>query len=91
MGAILILEQGHEKITIPGAGMHNILLGKGARVLDLMRTFSGHLALEADEGGAAIEDQGSMSCTLAAHHQCEDGPLLVKEASDPEPTAGTPA
>eukprot|EP00959_Pyramimonas_sp_CCMP1952_P030507 639568-Pyramimonas_sp.AAC.1 len=32
-----------------------------------------------------------MSIAITANPQCEDGSLLVKEASDPEPTAGTPA
>eukprot|EP00959_Pyramimonas_sp_CCMP1952_P054202 1133857-Pyramimonas_sp.AAC.1 len=56
-----------------------------------MKTPSGHLVLKADECGAAAEDKGSMSFTSAANPQCEDDPLLAKEASDPEPTAGTPA
>eukprot|EP00959_Pyramimonas_sp_CCMP1952_P469714 9495432-Pyramimonas_sp.AAC.1 len=32
-----------------------------------------------------------MSLTVTANPQCEDAPLLVKEASAPEPIAGTPA
>eukprot|EP00959_Pyramimonas_sp_CCMP1952_P067725 1413482-Pyramimonas_sp.AAC.1 len=32
-----------------------------------------------------------MSFTLTANPQWEDDPLLVKEASDPEPTGGAPA
>eukprot|EP00959_Pyramimonas_sp_CCMP1952_P332618 6965170-Pyramimonas_sp.AAC.1 len=32
-----------------------------------------------------------MSFTIAANPHCEDDPLLVKEASDPEPAVGTPA
>eukprot|EP00959_Pyramimonas_sp_CCMP1952_P267331 5589365-Pyramimonas_sp.AAC.1 len=47
MGAILILEQGREKIIL-GAEMYNIPFGKGASVLDSMKTPSGHLALKAD-------------------------------------------
>eukprot|EP00959_Pyramimonas_sp_CCMP1952_P376239 7880764-Pyramimonas_sp.AAC.1 len=54
----------------------------------MMKTPSGHLTLNV---GAASEDKGSMSFTITADPQCEDDPLLVKEASDPEPAAGTPA
>eukprot|EP00959_Pyramimonas_sp_CCMP1952_P347730 7283920-Pyramimonas_sp.AAC.1 len=32
-----------------------------------------------------------MSFTIATNPQCEDDPLVVKEASDPEPAAGAPA
>eukprot|EP00959_Pyramimonas_sp_CCMP1952_P240614 5028638-Pyramimonas_sp.AAC.1 len=71
--------------------MYNLLVGKGARVLDLMKTPSGHLALKVDDYGAATEDKGLMSFTITAKPQCEDDPLLVKEASDPEPAAGAPA
>eukprot|EP00959_Pyramimonas_sp_CCMP1952_P334259 7000296-Pyramimonas_sp.AAC.1 len=78
-------------MIIPGAEMYNILFGKGGRVLDLMKTPSGHLALKADEYGTATKDKGSMSFTITANPQREDDPLLVKEASDPEPAAGTPA
>eukprot|EP00959_Pyramimonas_sp_CCMP1952_P070129 1463993-Pyramimonas_sp.AAC.1 len=60
MGGILILEQGHEKMIIPSAEMCKFPLGKGARVLDSMKTPSGHLALKADGYGAATEDEGSM-------------------------------
>eukprot|EP00959_Pyramimonas_sp_CCMP1952_P088740 1856790-Pyramimonas_sp.AAC.1 len=67
MRAILILEQGREKMTIPGAEMYMILLGKSARVLDLMKTPSGHLAFKADEYGTATEDKGSMSFTITAN------------------------
>eukprot|EP00959_Pyramimonas_sp_CCMP1952_P176761 3694624-Pyramimonas_sp.AAC.1 len=56
-GTILILGQGREKMVIPGSGMFELLLGKGARVLDLMKTPSGHLALKVDECGAATEDK----------------------------------
>eukprot|EP00959_Pyramimonas_sp_CCMP1952_P002758 56942-Pyramimonas_sp.AAC.1 len=60
VGAIVILEQGHEKMITPGAEMFKILFGKGARVFDLMKTPAGHLALQADEHGTATEDEGSM-------------------------------
>eukprot|EP00959_Pyramimonas_sp_CCMP1952_P108013 2258367-Pyramimonas_sp.AAC.1 len=78
-------------MIIPGAAMYKLLLGKGARVLDLMKTPSGHRALKADEYGAAAEDQGSMSFAITAMPRFEDDPLLVKEASGPEPIAGAPA
>eukprot|EP00959_Pyramimonas_sp_CCMP1952_P304135 6365417-Pyramimonas_sp.AAC.1 len=91
MKMILILEQGHEEMITPGSEMYKRLSGKGARVLDLMKTPSGHLALKVDEYGAATEDKGSMPFTITADPQCEDDPLLVKEASDPEPAAGIPA
>eukprot|EP00959_Pyramimonas_sp_CCMP1952_P078707 1645347-Pyramimonas_sp.AAC.1 len=57
MGAILILEQGREKMIIPGSEMYKLLFGKCARVLGLMETLSGHLALKFDRYGAAIEDK----------------------------------
>eukprot|EP00959_Pyramimonas_sp_CCMP1952_P390189 8176755-Pyramimonas_sp.AAC.1 len=31
MRAVLILEQGHEKMIIPGSEVHGLFLGKGAR------------------------------------------------------------
>eukprot|EP00959_Pyramimonas_sp_CCMP1952_P048587 1014565-Pyramimonas_sp.AAC.1 len=71
--------------------MHRLRFGKGARVLDMMKTPSGHLALEVDEYGAATKDKGSMSFTSTANPHCENDSLLVKEVSDPEPAAGTPA
>eukprot|EP00959_Pyramimonas_sp_CCMP1952_P035928 752297-Pyramimonas_sp.AAC.1 len=71
--------------------MYKLLLGKGARVLDLIKTPSAHLALQVDAYGTATEDKRSTSFTITANPQCENDPLLVKEASDPEPTAGTPA
>eukprot|EP00959_Pyramimonas_sp_CCMP1952_P377419 7905335-Pyramimonas_sp.AAC.1 len=40
---------GREKMIIPGSDMCKLLLGKGAGVLDLMKTPSGHLALGVDE------------------------------------------
>eukprot|EP00959_Pyramimonas_sp_CCMP1952_P122611 2563315-Pyramimonas_sp.AAC.1 len=60
MRTILILEQRHERMIIPGSEMYKRLLGKEARVLDVMKTPSGHLALKVDECGAATEDKGSM-------------------------------
>eukprot|EP00959_Pyramimonas_sp_CCMP1952_P206664 4321753-Pyramimonas_sp.AAC.1 len=78
-------------MILPGVEMHKVLFGKGARVLDLMKTPSGHLALKADEYEMATEDQGSMSFTSTAIHQCEGARLLVKEASNPEPIGGAPA
>eukprot|EP00959_Pyramimonas_sp_CCMP1952_P191108 3996229-Pyramimonas_sp.AAC.1 len=83
MRTVLILEQGREKMIIPGVEMHKALLGKGARALGLMKMPPGHLALKADEYETAAEDQGSMSVTITANPQCEEAPLLVKEASDP--------
>eukprot|EP00959_Pyramimonas_sp_CCMP1952_P437035 9150614-Pyramimonas_sp.AAC.1 len=91
MRTILILEQGRGKMIIPGVEMHKVPLGKGAGELDLMKTLPGHLALKADEYETATEDQGSMSFTITANPQREEAPLLVKEASDPEPNAGAPA
>eukprot|EP00959_Pyramimonas_sp_CCMP1952_P423272 8866116-Pyramimonas_sp.AAC.1 len=82
---------GARKMIILGSETCKFLLGKGARVLDLMKTPSGHLAREVDEYGTAAKDKGSMSCTITANPRCEDDPLLVKEASDPEPATGTPA
>eukprot|EP00959_Pyramimonas_sp_CCMP1952_P335252 7019844-Pyramimonas_sp.AAC.2 len=76
-------------MTFPGVEMYRVLFGKGARALDLMKTPSGHLALKADECETATENQGSMSFTITANNQCEEAPLLVKEAPDPEPIART--
>eukprot|EP00959_Pyramimonas_sp_CCMP1952_P321424 6726053-Pyramimonas_sp.AAC.1 len=91
MGAVLILEQGREKMVNPGSGMYMLLLGKGARVLDLIKTPPGQLAIMVDEYGVAAEDNGSTACTVTANPHCEDTPLLVKEAADAEPTAVQPA
>eukprot|EP00959_Pyramimonas_sp_CCMP1952_P300158 6278461-Pyramimonas_sp.AAC.2 len=44
--AILILEHETETTAIPGADMCRLLHGKGARVLDLVRTASGHQAIK---------------------------------------------
>eukprot|EP00959_Pyramimonas_sp_CCMP1952_P109530 2290966-Pyramimonas_sp.AAC.1 len=54
-----------------------------------MKTLSGHLALKVDEYGAAAEDTRSMSFTIAANPECEGDPLLVEEAPNTEPAAGT--
>eukprot|EP00959_Pyramimonas_sp_CCMP1952_P047720 996183-Pyramimonas_sp.AAC.1 len=88
MRTILILEQGHQNMITPGVETRKALLGKGARALDLMTTPSGHLALKANECETAAGDQGPMSLTITAIPQCEEAPLLVKEASDPEPMQG---
>eukprot|EP00959_Pyramimonas_sp_CCMP1952_P212174 4439904-Pyramimonas_sp.AAC.1 len=78
-------------MILPGVEMYRLLFGKGARVLDLMKTPSGHLALKADEYEMATEDQGSMSFMITDNPQCEYAPLLVKEASGSETIAGAPA
>eukprot|EP00959_Pyramimonas_sp_CCMP1952_P313232 6556417-Pyramimonas_sp.AAC.1 len=91
MRTILILEQGHDKMVIPGSEMHKLLLGKGARVLDLMKTPSGHLVIKVDECGTAAEDKSSIACAITANPHCEDAALHVQEAADTEPTAGQPA
>eukprot|EP00959_Pyramimonas_sp_CCMP1952_P283996 5936424-Pyramimonas_sp.AAC.1 len=70
MVAILIPEQWHEKMATPGSEMHWLLLGEGARALDLMETPSGHLALKVDECGAATEDKGSRLFTIPANPHC---------------------
>eukprot|EP00959_Pyramimonas_sp_CCMP1952_P051594 1078232-Pyramimonas_sp.AAC.2 len=74
MRAILILEQGREKMIIPGSEMYKLLLGKGARVFDLMETPSGHLAIKFDERGAEAEDKGSLAFTKTANPHSEDAP-----------------
>eukprot|EP00959_Pyramimonas_sp_CCMP1952_P341947 7163133-Pyramimonas_sp.AAC.1 len=71
--------------------MYNVLLGKGARALRLMKTLSGHLVPKADECETATGGQGPMFFATTANPQCEEAPLLAKEASDPGPTAGAPA
>eukprot|EP00959_Pyramimonas_sp_CCMP1952_P214785 4494793-Pyramimonas_sp.AAC.1 len=78
-------------MIIPGSQMHRLLLGKGARVLNMMKTPPGHLAIEVDGCGVATEDHGSMAFIVTANPNCEDTPLLGKEAADAEPTAGQPA
>eukprot|EP00959_Pyramimonas_sp_CCMP1952_P034342 719816-Pyramimonas_sp.AAC.1 len=78
-------------MIIPGAEIYKVLLGRGARIFDRMKTPPGRLALKADEHEMATEDQGLMSFTTAANPQREEAPLLVAEASDPEPIAGAPA
>eukprot|EP00959_Pyramimonas_sp_CCMP1952_P311240 6513681-Pyramimonas_sp.AAC.1 len=55
--AIQILEKGRENMIIPGSEMHELLLGKGARALDLTKAPSGHLAIEVDACGVAAEDK----------------------------------
>eukprot|EP00959_Pyramimonas_sp_CCMP1952_P160655 3359728-Pyramimonas_sp.AAC.1 len=57
MGTILILEQGHEKLAFLGSELYKLFLAKGARVFDLVKTHSGHVALKVDECGAAAEDK----------------------------------
>eukprot|EP00959_Pyramimonas_sp_CCMP1952_P298425 6242054-Pyramimonas_sp.AAC.1 len=57
MRTVLILQHGRAKMVIPGSEMHELLLGKGARVFDFLKTPSGHLAIEVDEYGAATEDK----------------------------------
>eukprot|EP00959_Pyramimonas_sp_CCMP1952_P274099 5729584-Pyramimonas_sp.AAC.1 len=78
MRAIPTLGQGRDKMTIPGSETYG-LLGKGARVLDLLKTPSGHLAIKVDDYGVAIGDHGSTAFTVTANLQCEYMPLLVME------------
>eukprot|EP00959_Pyramimonas_sp_CCMP1952_P239542 5006253-Pyramimonas_sp.AAC.1 len=91
MGTILVLEQGREKMVIPGSDMYKLPLEKGAGVFGMMETPSGHLAFEVDEHGVAIEDERSIWFTIPANPHCEEAPLLVKEAVDAEPAAVQPA
>eukprot|EP00959_Pyramimonas_sp_CCMP1952_P317351 6642011-Pyramimonas_sp.AAC.1 len=56
-----------------------------------MKTPPGHPAIKVDEYGVATEENGSTAFTITANPHCEDAPLLVKEATDAEPTAGQPA
>eukprot|EP00959_Pyramimonas_sp_CCMP1952_P389165 8154181-Pyramimonas_sp.AAC.1 len=78
-------------MATPGFGMYKLLLGKGARVLGLIKAPAGHLALKVDEYGTATEDKRSKSFTITANPHCEDVPLLVNEAAGTEPDAGQPA
>eukprot|EP00959_Pyramimonas_sp_CCMP1952_P299514 6264623-Pyramimonas_sp.AAC.1 len=73
---------------IPGTGVHRLLLGKGARVIDLVKTPSGHLAIKVGEYGVAAEADGATAFTVAANPQSEGGPVLIEEAADMEPIAG---
>eukprot|EP00959_Pyramimonas_sp_CCMP1952_P272918 5705116-Pyramimonas_sp.AAC.1 len=75
MRAILILEQGHEKMIIPGVEMYKVLLGEGCRALDLMKTPSGHLALKVDEYETAAEGQWSMSFWHHAQSSARRSPV----------------
>eukprot|EP00959_Pyramimonas_sp_CCMP1952_P370813 7766048-Pyramimonas_sp.AAC.1 len=89
--AILILENGHGKMVNPGTDMDRPLHGKGARVLDLIKTPPRHLAVTVDESGVATEADGSAVLTIAASPRCEETPVLIKETADMEPSAGRPA
>eukprot|EP00959_Pyramimonas_sp_CCMP1952_P223677 4677006-Pyramimonas_sp.AAC.1 len=71
--------------------MYKLVLGKGARVLDMTKTPSGHRVIKVDEFGAATEDHCSTAFTMTANPRCEDAPLLVREAAGAEPAAGRPA
>eukprot|EP00959_Pyramimonas_sp_CCMP1952_P097320 2034471-Pyramimonas_sp.AAC.1 len=51
MGNILILGQERQKMVIPGTDLRKPPLRKGTRVFDLMKTPSGHVALEVDGSG----------------------------------------
>eukprot|EP00959_Pyramimonas_sp_CCMP1952_P096339 2014049-Pyramimonas_sp.AAC.1 len=53
-------------MVIPGTGMSRLLLGKGARVIDLVVTPSGHLAIKVDEYDVATEADGATAFTIAA-------------------------
>eukprot|EP00959_Pyramimonas_sp_CCMP1952_P412971 8653869-Pyramimonas_sp.AAC.1 len=48
MRAILVLEKGNQHMAIPGTDMYRLVLGKGARVIDIVKTPSGHLAIKVD-------------------------------------------
>eukprot|EP00959_Pyramimonas_sp_CCMP1952_P387737 8126103-Pyramimonas_sp.AAC.1 len=59
-GGISLRSWGRGKMATTGSDACKLPRGKGARVLVLMKTPSGHLALKVDECGAAAEDERSM-------------------------------
>eukprot|EP00959_Pyramimonas_sp_CCMP1952_P147664 3090051-Pyramimonas_sp.AAC.1 len=72
-------------MVIPGAYMYRLLLGKGARVFDLIKTPSRHLALEVDEYDAATEAGGATAFTITPIPQCEEAPALIEVTADTGP------
>eukprot|EP00959_Pyramimonas_sp_CCMP1952_P412232 8638230-Pyramimonas_sp.AAC.1 len=73
-------------MTIPGMDMYRLLLGTGARVVDPVKTPSGHLAIKVDEHDVATEVDGATAFTIPS-------PLrhVIEDTVDAEPTAGQPA
>eukprot|EP00959_Pyramimonas_sp_CCMP1952_P273173 5710110-Pyramimonas_sp.AAC.1 len=67
--------------------MHRLLHGKGAGVMDLIKTPSGHLAMTVDEYGFATEAHGSTASTATANPRREETPAHIKEVADVEPMA----
>eukprot|EP00959_Pyramimonas_sp_CCMP1952_P017713 375614-Pyramimonas_sp.AAC.1 len=64
-------------MVIPGVEMYKVLLGKGARVLDPMKTPSGHLALEADEYERLLRIKGRCPLPVSYTHLTLPTILLV--------------
>jgi len=87
---ILILEEGREKYILPGNATYKILLGKGARVVDLIKTPSGHLAMKVDAYAGASDQQSEKTFALNA---TEGQPHTLEEANAGQPasSAGQPA
>ena len=77
--AILILEEGKEKYIIMGDADFKILLAKGAKVVDLVKTPSGHLAMKADDYANATAKRGNSCYTL---HASKGEPHALEEHID---------
>ena len=77
-GGILILEEGQEKyITLKGAS-YKLMLGPGARVVDLKSAPSGHLVMKVDDFANAQAKPGTSAYTLHS----SQGILHVLEEHD---------
>ena len=61
-----ILEEGKETYIVVGDADYNILLCKGARVVDLKNTPSGHLAMKVDDYVNASVQKSETTYTLHA-------------------------
>eukprot|EP00959_Pyramimonas_sp_CCMP1952_P295846 6188307-Pyramimonas_sp.AAC.1 len=63
--------------------MHRRPLGKGARVLDFIKTPAGHLAIKVDEYGVATEANGSRAFTVTANPHARKHPCSSRRSLMP--------
>ena len=77
-GGILILEEGQEKYIILKDASYNLMLGPGARVVDLKSAPSGHIVMKVDDFTNAQAKTGQSAYTLHA----SKGNLHVLEEHD---------
>ena len=73
---IILLENGKEKYIIVKDANYKIMLGKGARVVDLKHSPSGHLVMKADDFQNAVVKTGERAYTL---HAAKGEPHLLEE------------